>query len=81
MKMDSFVNSPLEKGDKGGCEAEMEKETKKQPPPPPLLRGNFPTDSHRCPCPAGLMGKDQLNQRGELLRKNQQIKYYQLPNG
>jgi hypothetical protein len=39
-------NSPLEKGDKGGCEAQNEEENKKQPPTPPLLRGNFSTASH-----------------------------------
>jgi hypothetical protein len=65
MKRNFFINSPLEKGDKGGCEAKTEEETKKQPPPPPLLRGNISTDSHLFPCSAVLMGKDQLGARGE----------------
>ena len=49
MRRRDFSNSPLEKGDKGGCEAEAiglsrrnEEENKKQPPPPPFLRGNVP---------------------------------------
>jgi len=59
-----FRNSPLEKGDKGGCKAYNEEESKKQPPPPPLLRGNLSTTSLRFPCPAGLMGNVQLGKEG-----------------
>jgi hypothetical protein len=52
-------NSPLENGDKGGCEASLKVKEKKQPPPPPLLRGNFPAGPRLFPCPAVLMGKDE----------------------
>ena len=44
-----FQYSPLEKGDKGGCEVEMIEKGKKQPPPPPLLRGNLSALSHFFP--------------------------------
>jgi hypothetical protein len=49
-------NSPLEKGDKGGCEEDMEGENKKQPPPPPLLRGNISSTPRYLSRSAGLMG-------------------------
>lgn len=61
-----FINSPLGKGDKGGCKSEMleidalsRRRTKKQPPPPPLLRGNFAANFDSFLCPEGLMDKDQ----------------------
>jgi cobyrinic acid a,c-diamide synthase len=40
-------NSPLEKGDSGGCQAAVEGDSKKQPPLPPLLRGNISAASPR----------------------------------
>jgi hypothetical protein len=36
-----FSNSPLEKGDKGGCDAELEEETKKTTPSAPVIKGEF----------------------------------------
>jgi hypothetical protein len=58
-----FSNSPLEKGDKGGSEEDMEEESKKQPPSPPLLRGNFSPNFRHLTYPEGLVGKDQLKER------------------
>jgi hypothetical protein len=40
MERNFLVNSPLEKGDKGGCDAEMEEENKKQPLPP-FIKGEY----------------------------------------
>jgi len=64
---DFFINSPLEKGDKGGCESEMEEENEKQPPAPPFLRGNISEILRYCQCPAILKGKKIFQRRG--LRK------------
>ena len=36
----NFGNSPLEKGDRGGCKAPRVEKADEQPPAPPLLRGN-----------------------------------------
>jgi hypothetical protein len=65
MKRNFFVNSPLEKGDKGVVKQKWKKKTKKQPPPPPLLRGNISEILCFFPCSAGLMGKSQLADRGK----------------
>ena len=56
-----LIDSPLEKGDKGGCEAALEEINKRQPPPPPFLRGNISEILCFFPCPAGLMGKAQID--------------------
>jgi hypothetical protein len=61
MRSRDFRNSPLKKGDKGGCEDDMEKEIKKQPPPPPLLRGNISPNSGHISCSAGLTGYSQMD--------------------
>jgi len=52
-----FRNSPLEKEDKGRCEAQNEEGSKEQPPPPPLLRGNLSTTSRSFTCPTGQSGE------------------------
>jgi len=41
MKKNFLINSPLKKGDKGGCEAEMEQENKKTTPSAPFTKGEY----------------------------------------
>jgi hypothetical protein len=73
MKRNLLINSPLKKGDKGGCEPEVGalssrngRRNKRQPPPPPLLRGNISEILLYCPCPAVFMGKDQFSIEGNI---------------
>jgi hypothetical protein len=61
-----YSNSPLKKGDKGGCKDDMpeigslsRRKNQETTPPPPLIRGNLPQNSGYLPCPAGFMGKGQ----------------------
>ena len=53
-----LYNSPLEKGDKGGCETEMKR--KKTTPYAPFIKGEYFTDLRYCLYPAELIGKDQF---------------------
>jgi len=75
VKRNFIINSPLEKGDTGGCEAEREEGSQKQPPSPPLLRGNISGIFRYCFCPAIHMGNGQtqgegVRGRAEVLRYN-----------
>ena len=73
MKRNLLINSPLKKGDKGGCEPEVGalssrdgRRNKKQPPPPPFLRGNISEILRYCPCPPVLMGKGRFFKEGNI---------------
>lgn len=56
-----FSNSPLKKGDKGGCEEAIKGENKKQPLPPLFLRGNSLANYRHLLCQARLGGKGLLS--------------------
>jgi hypothetical protein len=70
MRRRDFSNSPLEKGDKGGCEAEVGalssrngRRNQETTPSAPFIKGEFSANPDLFPCPAGLMGKDQVSGR------------------
>jgi folylpolyglutamate synthase/dihydropteroate synthase len=72
-------NSPLEKGDKGGCEAQNKEESKKQPPPPPLLRGNASSRHQRFPFKTATVGDSEIT--NQVLQEDKYVVHHFIREG